>query len=155
MSNDYIANEIQKIMEDKSLSYPRNLAMSAAWVLGHFKGTNLKIYDLESKSALADYFVVASANNSTQRNSMADAISRQLKKYSPSALNSEGKESLDWTLIDAGDIVVHIFDENAREFYKLDEVWSYAKQIDIPASFYQTSDIEHNVAISDDDKNYF
>ena len=79
MSRDYITNEISKIIDSKEFEAPLDLAMSSAWLLGNYKGINLKILDMTKTSSLSDYFVLASASNTTQAKAMADEISYQLK----------------------------------------------------------------------------
>ena len=71
MSNDFINKEIDEIMEDKAFEFPQNSAMSSAWILGNFKGTNLKVLKMSKEFSLTDFFVIGSAQNSTQSKAMA------------------------------------------------------------------------------------
>lgn len=136
MSKEFVDKEIDKIVKDEELSFPRNLAMAAAWLLGNLKGINLKVYDVSHTSSLSDYYVLASATNTTQASAMADDIVRSLKRHGMSFLSKEGLQGSDWLLLDAGDIIVHIFLETAREVYGLEELWLEAKPIAIPQSYY-------------------
>lgn len=140
MSQEYVDKEIQKIVTDKELPFPKNMAMAAAWLLGNLKGINLKVFDVSHTSSLSDYYVLASATNSTQATSMADSIVRSLKKHNMHFLSKEGMNGSDWILLDAGDIIVHIFLDTAREVYGLEDLWLQAKPVSIPQSYYFSSD---------------
>ncbi|MFT6603537.1 MAG: ribosome-associated protein, partial [Bacteriovoracaceae bacterium] len=74
MSVEYVNTEVEKIINDKSFEFPQNLAMAAAWIMGNFKGLNLKVLDTRKRGSLADYFIMGSASNMTQAKSMADTI---------------------------------------------------------------------------------
>ncbi|WP_127716545.1 ribosome silencing factor [Halobacteriovorax sp. HLS] len=155
MSTDFITLEINKIFEDKNLEFPLNLAMSAAWILGNFKGINLKVLDVTKSSSLTDFFVLGSATNPTMAQSMADEISKQLKAHGYEVISREGsKKGDDWILLDFGDIIVHVFLDISRNVYDLDNLWENAKEVEIPNSYYFSSDDEEK---SDDatGKSYF
>jgi len=156
LSLSFVDKEISKIIENKKLPYPLNIAMATAWVLGNQKGESLKVLDVHKISSLADFFIIASATNSTQARSMADNISSQLKKHGFAARSIEGLHESDWILLDFGDIIVHVFVDPARQIYDLDDVWKEAKRIDIPSEYYYANteeDLKTNNEQSD--KNYF
>ncbi len=136
MSNEYINNEVDKIVADKNMPEPQNLAMACAWVLGNLKGVNLKVLEVGAKSSLADYFVLASATNPVQASSMADEIIGQLKRKGLTCKSKEGSQGADWILLDYGNLIVHIFLESSRPVYNLDGLWTDAKSIVIPHSYY-------------------
>jgi len=136
MSNDYVSVEVTKILKDKDLIPPQNLAMAAAWIMGNYKALNLKIYDCSKSSSLTDFYILASTTNSTQSESMAQEISRQLKNNGHEALSKEGIGTSEWALIDFGDIIVHIFQESARDVYDLDHLWRNLPQLSIPNEYY-------------------
>ncbi len=155
MSAEFINNEVKKIVKDETLEFPLNLAMATAWILGNFKGINLKVLDVTKTSSLTDFFVLGSATNPTMAQSMADEISRQLKSHGYEAISREGsKKGDDWILLDFGDIIVHIFLDISRNVYDLDNLWDNATEVEIPNSYYFSSDDEEK---SDEanDKNYF
>ena len=79
MTDDYKAIEIKKILNDKEFDFPKNFVMASAWILANYKGVNLKVLDLQKMSSLADYFVIVSATNTTQADSMAQEILHQFK----------------------------------------------------------------------------
>jgi ribosome-associated protein len=142
MSQEFISIEVDKIIKNEGFEFPLNMAMAAAWLLGNLKGINLKVFDVSASSSLSDYYILASASNSTQANSMADAIQVHLKRNGMSFISKEGVSGSDWILLDGGDIIVHIFQESARDVYELESVWKDAKSVKIPNDYYFSSDDE-------------
>ncbi len=136
MSVEYVNAEVEKIMKDESFEFPQNLAMASAWIMGNFKGLNLKVLDTRKRGSLADYFIMGSASNMTQAKSMADTICTQLKQYNVNILSKEGFSDAEWILLDLGDIIVHIFLDNTRTNYNLDELWADAPHVKIPNEYY-------------------
>jgi ribosome-associated protein len=136
MSNDYVSTEVSKILKDTTLEHPKNLAMAAAWIMGNYKALNLKIYDCSKSSSLTDFYILASTTNSTQTQSMAEEISHQLKNNGIEARSKEGVGTSEWALIDFGDIIVHIFQDSARDIYDLDHLWRNLPQVNIPNEYY-------------------
>lgn len=155
MSNEFISKEIEKIINDTNFPFPLNTAMAAAWILGNYKGINLKVLDMKPVSSLSDYFIFASATNSSQMKAMANEVIVQLKKYDLNPLSHEGKHEADWVLLDLGDIIVHIFLESARENYDLDGLYKEARPVEIPQSYYFSSDVREEQAVASENKSYF
>jgi len=91
-------------------------------VLDENKAEDVVTIDLEGKSPLADYMVVASGRSARQVQALADYVGRASKELS-ARLKIEGKAQGDWILIDAGDVVVHVFRPEVREFYKVEAMW--------------------------------
>ena len=152
MSNEYIVKNVDEITANSSFEFPLNMGMASAWVLGNFKGINLKVIDTRKVSSLADYYVLASASNTTQASSMADQVVQQMKRKDMKVVSKEGyHENADWILIDMGDFLVHIFQETSRGVYDIDGLWD-APQVEIPNEYYHGED-EANSA--DEDKGYF
>ena len=79
---------------------------------------------LEGKSAIADHMVVASGRSQRHVGALADHLARRIKEAGYGTARIEGKAQADWVLIDGGDVVVHIFRPEVREFYKLEQMWS-------------------------------
>ncbi len=79
--------------------------------------------DLNGKSEIADYMVIASGRSSRQVAAMADHLVDRLKQGYGVRSKIEGKEVGDWVLIDAGDVIVHVFRPEVREFYQLEKMW--------------------------------
>jgi len=88
------------------------------------------VIDLSGKSTLADYIVIASGRSQRQVGAMADHLIEKLKKAGVRPVSSEGQPQCDWVLVDAGDIVVHLFRPEVREFYKLEKLWGPAARAD-------------------------
>ena len=155
MSREYIAKEFNKIVNDKSFTPPLNKSMATAWVMGNFKGINLKVLDLREISSIADYFVIGSATNPTQANAMAEEISNQMRLQGDEAVSREGlKYSTDWILLDYSDIIVHVFTEAARTVYDLDHLYKDAVILPIPETYYFATPVGEINPVGDD-KDYF
>ncbi len=88
------------------------------------KAEKIVSIDLTGKSDIADRMVVASGMSARHVGSLADYVVTALKKSGYESVPTEGRESGDWVLVDAGDVVVHIFKPDAREHYNLEKMWS-------------------------------
>ena len=84
--------------------------------------------DLRGKTSIGDYMVIASGRSTRQVTAMAEKLVDRLKQEHGRACKIEGKEAGDWVLIDTGDVVVHIFRPEVREFYQLEKMWLPAGQ---------------------------
>lgn len=80
--------------------------------------------NLDGKSALADFMVVATGRSQRHVGALADHLLRKLKEAGRKDLRTEGQNTGDWVLVDAGDVVVHIFRAEVREFYGLEKMWA-------------------------------
>lgn len=80
--------------------------------------------DLEGKTTIADRMVVASGRSRRHVDAVADRLLQQLKDNGTPALAAEGRERCDWVLIDAGDVIVHVFRPDIRALYNLEKMWS-------------------------------
>jgi ribosome-associated protein len=92
--------------------------------LDEAKAENVVAIPLAGKSTVADYMVIASGLSDRHVGAMADQIARQMKEAGYGSARVEGKQLCDWVLIDAGDIVIHLFRPEVREFYNLEKMWS-------------------------------
>ena len=88
------------------------------------KAENILVIPLQDKSAMADYMVVASGTSSRQVAAMAEHIEFKLKQNKIAILGLEGLRQADWVLIDANDVIVHLFRPEVREFYGLERMWT-------------------------------
>lgn len=95
------------------------------------KGYDVKIMDLSKLTAFADYFVICSADSTTQVKAIADEVDKELRDEGIKYWHKEGYKALNWVLIDYVDVVVHIFKKDAREFYKLEKLWGDAAVEDV------------------------
>lgn len=92
------------------------------------KITALKVGDL---TILANYFVIASATSTTQVKALADAVEYQLEQAGVRPKSVEGIQSRNWIVLDYIDVIVHIFTEEAREFYQLEHLWADGEEVDL------------------------
>ena len=79
--------------------------------------------DLRGRSEMGDYMVIASGRSTRQVAAMAEHLSETLKQDHGILVKTEGKEAADWVLIDTGDVIVHLFRPEVREFYQLEKMW--------------------------------
>ena len=100
-----IKNNIEKILDDN-------------------KALNITSIDLKNKSYIADYMVIASGTSSRHLQALSEILVTQLKKLGIDNCRIEGKNSSDWKLVDAHDVIVHIFHPEKRELYDLEKMWS-------------------------------
>ncbi len=92
---------------------------------------DIKVIDTVGTSPLADYFLVASAGNSSQLRAMAEAVEEELhKKCGVEKTHIEGVATKSWLLLDFNFIVVHLFNEEDREFYDIENLWKDAEYVD-------------------------
>lgn len=88
------------------------------------KAENIIAIPLEGKSAMADYMVIASGTSSRQVAAMAEHLEFKLKQAGVDVLGLEGLRQADWVLIDANDVIVHLFRPEVRDFYGLERMWA-------------------------------
>jgi ribosome-associated protein len=88
------------------------------------KAVDTATIDLVGKTSLADYMVVASGGSSRHVSAIAEHLLEALGKAGLSRVRTEGMPNCDWVLIDAGDIIVHVFRPEVRDFYNLEKMWS-------------------------------
>ncbi len=104
----------------------RDLARSMADAVLEKKGSDVVIYDVRGRTSYADYLVVATGESDRQLDAMAEGIEGKLKPDGHLPLGREGENGGNWLLLDYGDVVAHLFETNAREFYDLDSLWAGA-----------------------------
>ena len=97
------------------------------------KAEEVVAIDLRGKSSIADHMVVASGRSSRQVTALAEQVASKLKDLGQGRVSIEGKAQGDWVLLDAGDVIVHIFRPEVREFYKLEKMWSSPTELPLVA----------------------
>lgn len=110
----------------KSAAESTNSASLLALVLKSVdddKAEDIVQIDLRGRSDVADYMVVCSGRSSRQVAAISEKLADRLKQEMRLSVRMEGKETGDWVLIDAGDVVVHVFRPEVREFYQLEKMW--------------------------------
>ena len=93
-------------------------------ILNDNKALEIKSIDLKDKTSIADFMIIASGNSSRHIQALSEILVDKLKEKGISNCHIEGKDSKDWKLIDAIDIIVHIFHPEKRKFYDLERMWS-------------------------------
>lgn len=107
------------------------IAKAAIKVLDTKKAGDIKLLKIDKKTIIADYFVICTGNSSTQIKTLADEVDYQLGVGRVPYVRLEGTDSNEWKIIDCHDIIVHVFSDEARSFYKLEKLWADAEEIDI------------------------
>jgi len=93
-------------------------------ILNDNKALEVKSIDLKDKTSIADFMIVASGNSSRHIQALSEILLDNLKKKGFNNCHLEGKDSNDWKLIDAIDIIIHIFHPEKRKFYNLEKMWA-------------------------------
>ena len=108
----------------------REMLKIAYTVLDEKKGEDIKVIDISNISVIADYFLIASANNINQLQAMSDELQEKLSKQGIEVKQVEGNRSATWILLDYGDLVIHLFDKEDRLFYDLERIWTDGKIVE-------------------------
>ena len=90
------------------------------------KAEDIQAIDIRGKSSIADMLVVASGRSQRHVGALADHVIRKLKEAGAQDLRVEGMPGCDWVLVDAGDVIVHLFRPEVRSFYNIEKIWSGA-----------------------------
>ncbi len=105
---------------DKSLDLKNKIIKK----LDSNKALDVVTIDLEGKSSIADYMIIASGTSSRHIQALSEQVVEELKKNGILNCKIEGKDSADWKLVDGIDLVIHIFNPEKRKFYELEKMWS-------------------------------
>lgn len=116
-------NEIIKPAENTQLTAKQLLELLEE-VLDDNKAEDVVSIDLEGKSSVADYLLIATGRSARHVSAIADYVLRAAKAAGLGQLETEGMSSNDWILIDAGDVIVHVFRNEVRDYYNLEKIWS-------------------------------
>lgn len=93
------------------------------------KAFDLKVLDVKELTSMADYFVIASGNSTAQVVGIAEEIEMEMKKAGHELYGKEGYKTAKWILLDFGDIIVHLFQREEREFYNLEKLWADGEEL--------------------------
>jgi ribosome-associated protein len=105
-------------------SEPERLKSTIANWLDDAKAEDIVEIDLKGKSSIGDYMLIASGNSHRHVGAIAQRVADELKKAGHRGARVEGVPQCDWVLIDVGDVIVHVFRPEVREFYNLEKMWS-------------------------------
>ena len=112
LSAKKVAYEVTKAMDDK-------------------KGMNIKLLKIDKVSSLADYFLICTGTVNTHVKTLCDYAEYTMEQLGEPMLGREGHRGNSWELLDYGSVVVHVFTEEAREFYALERLWADGENVDI------------------------
>ena len=116
--------------EKKPLPSAQERAVIAAPIIAENKGTEIKILDLREITRVFDFFVIASGTSRRQLHAISDEIDDRFEKEMGDRRRGiEGYQESRWIVLDYGDVVVHLFEPEKREFYALDELWGNAREV--------------------------
>ena len=111
---------------------PKELALLAAKALSDKKGKEIHVLEIAELTTLADYFVLATGSSNTQINALVDNVEKVLtEEAGEEPLHREGYRGGTWVLLDYGCIAIHVFNQEAREFYGLERLWQDGKPVDL------------------------
>ena len=109
----------------------KQMAQLVCRALDEKKGRDIKVIDIHDVSVIADYFVIARGSNQNQVQAMVDNVEEQLGRAGFEPKQVEGVRNSSWILMDYGDVIVHVFDEENRLFYDLERIWRDGKTLDM------------------------
>ncbi|MBQ8288801.1 MAG: ribosome silencing factor [Clostridia bacterium] len=128
-----MTNEV--IIRDLSDATSREMAEKVIEILNTRKAHNVKLLRVEDQTVISDYFVICSATSNTQVKSLAAEIEYKMGLCAVDPLHLDGYSEGQWAVIDYGSVMVHVFLEEARQFYKLEKLWADSEEVDISALF--------------------
>ncbi|MRS11548.1 MAG: ribosome silencing factor [Actinobacteria bacterium] len=112
---------------------PREIAILAAAAASDKKAEDIVVLDVAETLVITAYFVIATGSSDRQVRSIADEIEDRLRREAGvKPMGREGEREGKWVLLDFADVVVHVFQPEERDFYRLDKLWSDAPRVDVP-----------------------
>ena len=109
----------------------KEVAYEVTKALDSKKGMNIKLLRIDEVSSLADYFLICTGTSNTHVKTLCDYAEFTMDNLGEKLLGREGHRGNSWELLDYGSVVVHVFTEEAREFYALERLWADGEQVDI------------------------
>jgi len=109
----------------------KEVALEVTKALDEKKGMDIKLLRIDKVSSLADYFLICTGTSNTHVKTLCDYAEFTMENLGEKMLGREGHRGNSWELLDYGSVVVHVFTEEAREFYSLERLWADAEQVDI------------------------
>ena len=113
------------MLSAKEVAYQVTKALDAK------KGMDIQLLKIDEVSSLADYFLICTGTSNTHVKTLCDYAEYEMEQMGEPMLGREGHRGNSWELLDFGSIVVHVFTQEAREFYALERLWADAEKIDI------------------------
>lgn len=112
---------------------PKDLALLAADAAAEKKAEDVIILDVASTLVITEYFVLCTGRTDRQVRTIADEVEARLKAAGRAPIGREGEREGRWILLDFADVVVHVFQPDEREFYRLERLWADAPRVPLPA----------------------
>lgn len=109
----------------------KDVAILAAAAISEKKGSNINILQIEGISLITDYFIIANGNSRVQTQAIAENVAKKIEEAGLKLLRREGFTEGRWILLDFSLIIVHIFQQEEREFYNLERLWGDAPKIPV------------------------
>ena len=131
MANQAAAQRVSGAVEGNNPE-GEELAVAAARAGLEKKAEDVSILDVRGLASYTDFLVLLSAASDRQVSAVADAVDDRLREAGHRPIGVEGAQAGNWVLIDAGDVVVHVFRDESRKFYDLDSLWSDARRVTVP-----------------------
>lgn len=102
------------------------IAQKSAEIMEDKKALDVTILDIQGLSVIADYFVICHGNSGTQVQALTSELKKKMNEWGVEIKGVEGYDEARWVLVDLGDVVVHIFHREEREFYNIERIWGDA-----------------------------
>ena len=112
----------------------RDCAIAAAEAAADKKATDVVVLDVAAALVITDYFVIATGANDLQVKAIADEMEQRVEAAGLKEIGREGEAERKWILIDFGDLVIHVFQAETREFYRLEKLWGDVPRLELPDS---------------------
>ena len=109
----------------------KEVAIQVTKALDEKKGMNIKLLKIDNISTLAEYFLICTGTSNTHVKTLCDYAEYAMDQAGETLLGREGHRGNSWELLDYGAVVIHVFTEEAREFYNLERLWADAEQVDL------------------------
>ena len=109
----------------------KEVALQVTKALDEKKGMNIKLLKIDKVSTLAEFFLICTGTSNTHVKTLCDYAEYAMEQMDEPLLGREGHRGNSWELLDYGAVVIHVFTEEAREFYNLERLWADAEQVDL------------------------
>ncbi len=100
-------------------------------ILDGKKGRDIEVIDISGLTTMTDYFIIVTGGSDTQVKALCDSVEEELEKDGLTPVNKEGYKTAQWILLAYDDVVIHIFQEETREFYGLEHIWEDGIKVDV------------------------
>lgn len=124
---------IEENLTPEMLKDPAKLSEFIVAILDSKKARDIKLLHVEKQTVIADYFVICTGTSRTQVRSLIDEVEYKLGNYGITAFHTEGTDTGIWVLEDFGSVIIHVFTNDAREFYNLEKLYQGTTEQDISA----------------------